>query len=154
MLEHTPIIISHLSALLIPIIALIGCYIAYQQMKTEKNKLKFDLFDKRYATYDSTMSFISDIAASGKVTEDKLVQFYIEIKESKWILDEDISEFLHENIYNKAHDIFFSQKKLSRTRPPKERDEILLDIDKMISDLRNEIDPLEKKFKPFLAFTM
>ena len=42
-----------LSALLTPTIAIITTYIAYEQWRTNRNKLKLDLFDRRFAVYDA-----------------------------------------------------------------------------------------------------
>jgi len=41
------------AALLTPAIAILASYIAVRQWLTNKNKLKLDLFDKRYAVFEA-----------------------------------------------------------------------------------------------------
>ena len=43
--------------LLTPVIALIATYIAWQQWKTTRHKLRFDLYSRRFAVYESTLVF-------------------------------------------------------------------------------------------------
>ena len=50
---------AYLTALLTPTIAGFGIYIAIQQWLTARRKLKFDLFDRRFAVYDAVRCFSS-----------------------------------------------------------------------------------------------
>ena len=59
-----------LSALLVPTIALFACYIAWRQWRTAQNKLKLDLFEKRFAVYDTARNLFDSVVTSGKA-EDK-----------------------------------------------------------------------------------
>jgi hypothetical protein len=56
--------IDVLSALLTPTIAILGIYIAYQQWRTNKNRLKLELFDKRYEIFTNIKKFIANILTS------------------------------------------------------------------------------------------
>ncbi|MBP0595686.1 hypothetical protein J8I87_39835 [Paraburkholderia sp. LEh10] len=47
------------SALLRPTIAGVAALIAHRQAKTARNKLKFDLFERRFAVYDATVLLIN-----------------------------------------------------------------------------------------------
>ena len=55
-----------LTALLTPTIALFGLRIAFMQSRIAKNKLKLDLFDRRYALYQALTRCISTIITEGK----------------------------------------------------------------------------------------
>lgn len=45
-----------LSKLFIPVIAIAGVYIAWQQFTANKEKLRLDLYDKRYKVYDELIT--------------------------------------------------------------------------------------------------
>jgi hypothetical protein len=54
---------AYLSALLTPIVGLFGALIAYQQWRIARNKIKLDLYEKRFAIYEATLLFYQKIIA-------------------------------------------------------------------------------------------
>ncbi|WP_454673454.1 hypothetical protein [Achromobacter pestifer] len=63
LLSSTPA--AWLQALGTPIIGIGAAYIAYQSARTARNKLKFDMFEKRLQTYRDLSTLISDAAQAG-----------------------------------------------------------------------------------------
>ena len=55
-----------LSALLTPTIAVLVAIIAYRQWRTAQNRLKFDLFDRRFAVYDAARNLLSSVMTRAK----------------------------------------------------------------------------------------
>ena len=58
--------------LLTPAIGLVAIYIAWQQWNTNRNKLKLDLFEKRFSVFQSTRTFLSSVLRDGLVSRDCL----------------------------------------------------------------------------------
>lgn len=52
---------AYLSALLTPVIGILGVIIAYQQWRISKNKIKLELYEKRFAVYEATLLFYQNI---------------------------------------------------------------------------------------------
>jgi hypothetical protein len=100
---------TYVSVLSTPIVALIAAVfagtIAYRQWRTAQNRLKLDLFDKRFAVYHETMKFLSHVMIKGGVGGDELLKFNIGIREAKWLLDDDIDNYLKEEIRKNASSI-------------------------------------------------
>jgi len=48
---------NYLAALLTPTVAVLGSIIAYHQWRTAQNKLKFELFDRRFVSAPSTPTY-------------------------------------------------------------------------------------------------
>ena len=94
-------IIEISKALLTPVIAVVAAYVAWQQMKTNRRKLKLDLFDRRYTVFEKIGEFIGSILTSGKVQQGKEFQFLVDTKAAGLLFGEDISQFVSE-IYRKA----------------------------------------------------
>ena len=44
---------TYLAALLTPTVAVLGSYIAYRQWHLAQNKLKLDLFDRRFSAHNN-----------------------------------------------------------------------------------------------------
>lgn len=88
-------------ALLTPLIAVIAVYVAWQQMQTNRRKLKLDLFEKRYVVYEKVGEFIGSILTSGRVAPGSDKQFLVDTKASGLLFGPDISQFVSE-VYKKA----------------------------------------------------
>ena len=58
-----------LSALLTPVIAVVATMIAIFQYRTERQRWRLDMFDKRYPIYLATMSYISAVVQKGDMTD-------------------------------------------------------------------------------------
>jgi hypothetical protein len=82
-------IIEISKALLTPVIAIIAAYVAWQQLKTNRRKLKLDLFDRRYAVFEKIGEFIGSILTSGKVQQGKEIQFLVDTKAAGLLFGED-----------------------------------------------------------------
>lgn len=58
MATHVPVWIVWLQGLSVPLVTALGAWIAYQQMKIARSKLKHELWDKRFGVYETTISII------------------------------------------------------------------------------------------------
>lgn len=97
--------ISYISVLPIPLVAIFGSYIAYQQWITAQNKLKLELFEKRLKIYNSATTYISSVITSGKATDQELRDLIVGTKEAKWLLSPEIAKYLDEELYSKGVDL-------------------------------------------------
>ena len=96
---------AYLSALLTPIVAVLGVCIAYWQWRTAQNKLKHDLFERRFSVYDAARTLLASIMTSGKAKDEELFKFLSGTREAKWLLDANVAEYLDKELYHKALDL-------------------------------------------------
>jgi hypothetical protein len=85
-----------LGGLLTPVIAILAVYIAWQQHKTGRAKLKLDLFDRRYQVYRGLMDLFSAVVREGTVSNEVLGNFYRETDQKRFLFGDDICEYLKE----------------------------------------------------------
>jgi hypothetical protein len=91
-----------LSALLTPLIAIITRYIAIQQYRTSRSKLRYELYDRRLAIYNAVIRFIYDnINETEPLTIQRLLQFKAETGQCFFLLGEDVYKLVDE-VYRKA----------------------------------------------------
>jgi len=93
-----------LSALLTPLTAVVILYIAYQQLHTNRLRLKFELFDRRYKLYEKVTSFLANILVEGTVSPNAPTNYLPETKGVIFLFDKRIQEFAEE-VYHKASDL-------------------------------------------------
>lgn len=81
-----------------PFVALIAAgiaaSIAYQQMKTAKEKLKLDLFDKRYEAYKVVEAMLKAALEKRDVRVEDMAPFFSVVGEAEWLLDADLKTYL------------------------------------------------------------
>ncbi|MEE9337722.1 MAG: hypothetical protein V3U87_06555 [Methylococcaceae bacterium] len=78
-------------------------YIAYQQLETNRNKLKLDLYTKRFEVYSVSLKFYQELSNDG--ASRGLVREFIEKKEAaKFLFSTDPSIYL---LLNEMHDESF-----------------------------------------------
>jgi hypothetical protein len=93
---------AYLSALLTPVVAVIGAYIAWRQSRTAQNKLKLDLFEKRFAVYHAARNMLAEIMTKGKLSDASLYEYGAGTREAKWLMDEEVAKYLSEELWNNA----------------------------------------------------
>lgn len=93
---------AYFSALLTPAVAVFAVYVAASQYTTARNKLRFDLFEKRFAVYQGARDFLGAIMTSGKATNEAMLKYLQATHAAKWIVSQEIHDYLEREIYKPA----------------------------------------------------
>lgn len=106
--ESLPVVettwIDAFAALLTPAIALVAIYIAFQQHKINKQRLRYETYERRLAVYKAVQKHLSVILRKGKATYDECSEFYSEASEAAFLFDKSVQEKIDE-IYEKSIDL-------------------------------------------------
>lgn len=94
-------ILDIFKSLLTPIIAAVVAYIAYQQHKTNRDKLMLDLYDRRLKVFEGLMGLLWGIFQKGKCDDQERNKFLRATVEGIFLFDKDIVNYL-ETIYKKT----------------------------------------------------
>lgn len=149
---------EYIVAFLTPVIAVIALFIAYMQFKLASNKLKLELYEKRYVVYKGCMNIITHVMTSGNTTIPQQSEFLRDTSDAKWLLSVDIAEYIDEVIWKTVVDI----ETLCSELVPNETafDDLAVRTIKIheradkkifISEQRNKINEL---FSPFLSIRL
>lgn len=138
-----------LSALLTPIIAVLAILIAYWQWRTAQNKLKYDLFDRRFAVYDAARKLIASIVTTGQTGEQELYKFLAGTRETKWLLNEEIDGYFQNEIWKQAIKLQTLEKVLEGL-PADQRLENVARQSEIKEWIIQQYNVLDDKFTPFL----
>jgi hypothetical protein len=141
---------TYLAALLTPIVAIFGSYIAYKQWHLARNKLKHDLFNKRFFVFEAAISFITSIMTSGRAEDEAVSKFMIATREAKWLLDAPIAEYLDKQLYEKAIDLQTLNAELKGLQVGDERTENIRKQAEIKKWLAAQLRILDEKFSPYL----
>jgi hypothetical protein len=125
--------------------------------ETARNKLKLDLFDKRWAIYEAGLglindSFLSDVEHDYTMRDwDKLKELQKQLNGANWLLDEQVSAFLMKIGFEAE---LRHRKMIKRGgQPPVEqsRDEWVQSMQERTTRVLADSQQLNKLFGPFLA---
>ena len=143
-IDSVGIIISSTTALSVVALGFFQYRLARQLYKLEKDKIKLDLYNKRYDIYLKLQKFIGVVISKGTCTEGDLLEFLSYKREAaEFLFDEDIIEYLKE-VYEKGVDIM--NRGESTTITPDQMGVIL-------KWFGHQFEESTKKFKPYLDFT-
>ncbi|MBW8042466.1 MAG: hypothetical protein FVQ85_21070 [Planctomycetes bacterium] len=140
-----------LQGLLTPVIACIAVYIAYQQHKTNRDKLRLDLYNKRYEVFYSLMKLLERMKRTGKIEPQHINEFLKESKEDVFLFDNDIVSYL-ETVRKKAFDFWATREELKDMPRGDERNKKAREITDLMHWLGRQVGGATDKFGKYLKF--
>jgi phosphate/sulfate permease len=148
---HWAQIVSWLSTPLVALVAaLFGVYIAYRQWKTAQDRLKFDLFDRRFVVYDTARNFLSSIITYGDIKHEEVSKFIIGTSESKWLFDDKVDNYLRNEIGNKINRFTTLKSTVESLSSKEDRNENIMQQSQLLTWFIKQPTVLVQKFEPFL----
>jgi hypothetical protein len=147
-----PIWIPIFQALATPAIAIGAVVIAGLQWYLSRERLRLDLFDRRYDVYSKAKEFIAAAYRSDDITYGRVQEFRIAISDAELLFDTDLANYLDEiwKLGWKAAGLYAGKDKLDFG--PKDID----DYNHLVDRIGDELGPKTsrrflKKFKRFLS---
>jgi len=89
-------ILKILQGLLTPVIAIVTCYIAWQQWKTNQRKFNFDRYERRLKVYEEVVRFIGVGIREGDYKNEELMSFKPKVSEADFLFGEEVSTYINE----------------------------------------------------------
>ena len=142
-------IVDFLSATLAPVIAIVAVFIAYQQWRTNKLRIKIELFDRRHKVYQHIADFLGSVISTGGVEPDIENKFLSGTRVSLFLFDASVESFVEE-IFQKAghlHALKLDQKNISGDKLSAN----LNSESKITQWFKQELINLPKRFSKFLS---
>ncbi|MEM5406200.1 hypothetical protein [Paraburkholderia unamae] len=141
---------AYLSALMVPLIAVLGVAIAYRQWRTAQNKLKLDLFEKRFSVYDAARRMLASVMTSGKVRDEELFKFMVATREAKWLLSNDVARYLDEVLRRRMLELQTLDSELEGLAVGPDRSANVKKQTEIKNWLASQIETLDGKFDQYL----
>jgi hypothetical protein len=94
-----PAWVSYLQALAVPLIALVGAWIAARQMSIADQRLQYDVFDRRYerrvALYEATRTFLAKVFEE-RISDADIKTYGLSALDAQFLFDEGMYRYLQE----------------------------------------------------------
>ena len=154
-MESTRIIADITSGIGTLIIAVIVAYIAWRQHCTSRDRLRLDLFDKRYQVYATLVNFLSYVASNPKPEANKIMEFKARTSDAAFLFDADLCQHITQ-VYENAWAARQTQQALCRADLKGYTDQHTLEKKEqaLFSWFSNQMRMAQQKFEPYLKFSV
>ena len=140
-------------ALLTPLIAIVATYIAWQQWKTNQQKLNFERYDRRLRIYEEVRKILSIIFRDAKASKEDLLKFRTSVSEADFLFGPEIPEYIDE-IYRRGLNLCrWTEEYRDRTQDIPEgydHQKVVAEKNKEFRWLSEQFEPAKKKFRKYL----
>lgn len=141
------------SALLTPLIAVVAAYIAWQQWKTNRQKLVMDRYDRRLRIYEEVRKILSIILRDAKARTDDLLKFRTSVSEADFLFGPEIMAYIDE-IYKHGLSLGrWNQEYRDYTQEKPEgydHAKVVGEMHKELTWLTEQFEPAKEKFRKYL----
>ena len=131
------------------VVGSIAGYVAYRQWRTANNRLKFDLYEKRYAVYQATKLLIEKIAIHGQTLPGDIGEFHQAIRGSEFLFEGKTRAYLMKlsDLAFKAH---LARRRQSRVSDQSKLEKLVDEEEEILNFLQSQDAELEKIFGRYL----
>jgi hypothetical protein len=112
-------VVKILSALLTPVIAVVTTYIAVQQYRLAKFKVRHELFERRLAVYKAVVEYLSYVVRPTPPADESATKMIRETADAYFLFRPELTEYLH-LLYTKGIDLWALNEELTDTTMEKE----------------------------------
>jgi hypothetical protein len=142
-----------LAASLAPIIAIFGTYIAWRQHALQRQRLRLDLYEKRFAVFQALMIFLDAALRDAKLPLDLYHRFRTGTAQVAFLFGAEVNEYLEE-IGEKAMRFRELNERLAADAMPfgTERSELAKQETELLKWLADQPEHARTLFSKYIAF--
>lgn len=111
---------AYMTAIIVPVIALIAAWIAFRQSEIARRKLKLDLFERRMQVYEVARKTIGVAVRGRSLKPEEEFEYLSGVRSAKWLFDDEVSEYLETTLWEKFVDLDLHNR-MSSSPDPQER---------------------------------
>gem|GEM_PF-2492706 len=145
-------LIDIMQGLLVPVIALLGVWIAFHQWNTNRLRLQHELFDRRFKLYEEIINLFASVLGSHSVNSFEHLSFFEARMLARFLFGEDIAQFLGE-VTKKLGELEAIQEELNS----RHQDEDTSSLHQRELDIRHwfhgQLEDLETMFDKYMCLS-
>ena len=143
--------LSAIATLATLFVGLAAAFIGWQQWLVASNKLRLELFDRRYRVYVAAKNFLWAVQRRGDLDDSLLFEFNAGVSDAAFFFDSDVVGYLVE-LRKRAVDLQMHSKLLNPLPAGEERSRHAQAVCDQSIWLGEQFPVLEARFMPYLGF--
>ncbi len=150
---------DYVSALTPALIAVFVAFVAYRQWMVARQKLRLDLYNKRFAIFEVALKLYQESLGGTELTESEYEElhrkFITAMIEARFLFSPDagIAKLMED--FNKSIFVVKGSRRTMKTQgiPPEELNKVFNKFTEEQMQLPKKLEDLERRMKPYLAFS-
>jgi len=130
--------------LLTPVIGIATTYIAYQQWKTNQNKLNLDRYEKRLQVYKEVVRYISVAFRDASYGNDELMTFRTKVSDADFLFGEEVPKYIDELHRRTVMLARWNDEYRDYSQPRPEN----YDHQKVVDEMHKELNWISEQYEP------
>lgn len=127
---------------------------AAQAMATNRDKLRLDLFDRRFAVYEAARRLINKaIRQTAILSKDDVHVFFDATEQADWLFDEKTARYLSDKVFQDAFDLATLLTDLADEQDQAEKQKLLVRKFDAVRRFTVHQGMLHTMMEPYLGFT-
>ncbi|WP_131667112.1 hypothetical protein [Comamonas thiooxydans] len=122
-------------------------------MQTARNKLRLDLFEKRFSVFEAAETIIQKAKSHSSINSSDIDKYLSDVKTATWLFDKGTAKFLTYDIYMSVYSIVQASEEFKKTYGTADHDSSVRTIKKYQEELHKYEINLHILMKPYLLFT-
>lgn len=135
-------LINLVKAFIPVLLTIFAVYIGYQQYKTNRRKLKLDLFNKRFTIFQAAKEFIQGVINNSSYEKENQNAFHFGTRGAQFVFGDDIKGYIDE--------VWFKFVDLETWRDDEKTSEHASEKNRHLKWFINELRTIDVKFEPYL----
>jgi hypothetical protein len=149
--------VSYLSAILSTLVGAMALWVASRQSKTNMAKLRLDLYDKRFAIYESALSFYQALAVEPKALQTEIFMsahrsFLKAHREAQFLFDDDSGVFELMGKINLDAFKIIASKTRAREMAGEQAVRLVAEANDVYAKIEKSVNDLERAIAPYIRF--
>lgn len=146
-------LIEIFKALLTPMIAIVAVYIAWQQWKTNQQRLNLERYDRRLRVYEEVKKILSIITRDANANTEDLLRFRTSVAEADFLFGSEIPEYIDE-IYKRGLNLWNWNRQYrdyTQVKPEGyDHEKVVEGMHRELTWLTDQFEPAKQKFNKYL----
>ena len=119
--SQLPIVIQYIQALgptfVAFVVGIVAAILTVWQWKIGRDKLRLDLFEKRYVIYDETQKVIATALQNGTVSYDEVTEYHRKTKGTEFLFGAEVQDYL-DQIRKNLNQLAYLERSIAQDNDP------------------------------------
>lgn len=143
---------TYLTAMMTPVVACFGAWIAFQQWVTARDKLRLDLYEKRMAVYKTAWETLGVVFTRGDLTREDESAYLQGTAGAQWLFGKEVQEYLSKEFWGQLCELHRFVAEMEGLPPGPARAALAQSKGEQRKWFYEQADRMEKLFYPYLGF--
>jgi hypothetical protein len=128
---------------------LVTGYIAWQQWQIAKNKLRLDLFEKRFAAFEAALKLASSAVNKGDIPDEVRREFVTATRGVEFLFNRHLQAYC-DKLAKEALDVRLGERRLETLPVGEQRTSVSQAWERRMQWFTEQMEEIPKRFGPFL----